>query len=625
MLICIVWTLLPLMTLAAPRPGSLPTNEAAKRDTALVRRAFSLSGIVGGIGLWVNAPRVGIIIAGIAIGGAAIAWLRRSAKEDDASIHVELPWRRWAVCGAVTSLVAFLVEYAPSHLGGLHLEQVHPLYSLAWLGLGELLTALQRRDAPLDRKRWAALVGAGLAVAAVPTIAIATGSVALGGDDPMADRLAGLPGSPVAESFAAWIARDGFSAAVWAAVLPLLLLAGAGWLIAHKVTRVRQRTALLLATGPVLTALVLACVQIRAWGLVDAALVVLMVTVLTAVSKFGQLVRWAVVCVAALLWLPGALRLNDDAQATKSRTATEIEVRSLIERDLAHWLAKQAGSEGVIVLAPPSLTASLCHLGGLRGIVTPNLENRNGFYAAVRIAAATSPDEAQALSNSRNLTHIVIPSWDSTLGDFARIGAKQSDQALISLLNAWRPPRWLRPVPYPIPQVGGFEGSNVFIFQVVEVQDNQTALARLAEYFLEMGELQPAAAVASALEGGYPSDLAALAARSHVDLAQRDSSAVAATLAAIDAALPNGAEEFLPWERRVSLALALAQARRTDQAREMIVACLGAASVEELRFLTTGTLYRLLVFASATGIEFPDPELRSAALALLPLEMREKF
>jgi hypothetical protein len=134
-----------------------------------------------------------------------------------------------------------------------------------------------------------------------------------------------------------------------------------------------------------------------------------------------------------------------------------------------------------------------------------------------------------------------------------------------------------------------------------------------------------AAAVASALEGGYPSDLAALAARAHVDLAQRDSSAVAATLAAIDAALPNGAEEFLPWERRVSLALALAQARRTDQAREMIVACLGAASVEELRFLTTGTLYRLLVFASATGIEFPDPELRSAALALLPLEMREKF
>jgi hypothetical protein len=573
----------------------------------------------------VNAPRAGIIIAGIAIGGAAIAWLRRSAKEDDAAIHAELPWRRWAVCGAVTSLVAFLVEYAPSHLGGLHLEQVHPLYSLAWLGLGELLTALQRRGAPLDRKRWATIIAAGLAVAAVPAIMIATESAALGGDDPMADRLSGLPGSAIAESFAAWIARDGFSAAVWAAVLPLLLLGGAGWLIAHKATRVRQRTALLLATGPVLTALVLACVQIRAWGLVDAALVVLMVTVLTAVSKFGQLVRWAVVCVAALLWLPGALRLNDDAQATKSRTATEIEVRSLIERDLAHWLAKQAGSEGVIVLAPPSLTASLCHLGGLRGIVTPNLENRNGFYAAVRIAAATSPDEAQALSNSRNLTHIVIPSWDSTLGDFARIGAKQSDQALISLLNAWRPPRWLRPVPYPIPQVGGFEGSNVFIFQVVEVQDNQTALARLAEYFLEMGELQPAAAVASALEGGYPSDLAALAARAHVDLAQRDSSAVAATLAAIDAALPNGAEEFLPWERRVSLALALAQARRTDQAREMIVACLGAASVEELRFLTTGTLYRLLVFASATGIEFPDPELRSAALALLPLEMREKF
>jgi len=625
LLVCIVWTVLPLMTLAAPRPGSLPTNEAAKRETALMRRAFSLSGIVGGIGLWVNAPRAGIMIAGIAIGGAAIAWLRRSAKDADAPNHAELPWRRWAACGAVTSVVAFLVEYAPSHLGGLHLEQVHPLYSLSWLGLGEILTILQRRGAPLDRKRWVALIAAGLAVAAAPTIMIATSSSALGGDDPMADRLSGLPGSAVAENFAAWIAQDGFSAAVWAAVLPLCLLGGAGWLIARKTTRVRQRTALVLATGPVLTALVLACVQIRAWGIVDAALVGLVVAVLLAVSKLGQLARWGVAGTAALLWVPGALFLNGDAQAAKSKTATETELRSLIERDLAHWLARQAGAEGAIVLAPPNLTASLCYLGGQRGIVTPNLENRNGFYAAVRIAAATSPDEAQALSQSRNLTHIVIPTWDQTLGDFARIGAKQSDQALISLLNTWRPPRWLRPVPYPIPQVGGFEGSNVFIFQVVEVQDNQTALSRLAEYFLEMGEMHSAAAVAAALESGYPSDLTALTARAHVNLSMRDTRAIGATLTAIDAALTNGADEFLPWERRVSLALALAQARRTDQAREMMVACLAAASVEELRFLTTGTLYRLLVFASATGIEFPDPELRNTALALLPLEMRGRF
>ncbi|HEY5550592.1 MAG TPA: hypothetical protein VIK52_01790, partial [Opitutaceae bacterium] len=525
----------------------------------------------------------------------------------------------------VTSLAVFVLEYAPSHLGGLHLEQVHPIHSLAWLGLGELLTALQRRNAPPDRKRLAVLVAAGIAVVAVPAIMISTGSSALSGDDPMADRLSGLAGSAVAESFAAWIARDGVSAAVWATVLPLLLLGGAGWLIARKTTRVRQRTVLLLATGPVLTAVVLACAQIRAWGLVDAALVGLMVAVLLAVSKSGQQVRWAVAGAVALLFLPGALLLHDDAQAAKGMIASETELRSLIERDLAHWLAKKAGAEGAIVLAPPNLTASLCHLGGLRGIVTPNLENRNGFYAAVRIAAATSPDEAQALSNSRNLTHIAIPTWDSTLGDFARIGAKQEDHALISLLNTWRPPRWLRPLPYPIPQVPGFEGANVFIFQVVEVQDNQTALSRLAEYFLEMGEVQSAASVAAALKDGYPSDLTALTARAHVELALRDPGAIAATLAAIDSALANGADEFLPWERRVSLALALAQARRTDQAKELVATCLAWADAGELRFLTTGTLYRLLLFATATGVEFPDPELRRTALALLPLELREKF
>lgn len=625
--ICVLWTVLPLMTIAGTRPGSLPTIAAMERDAARLRRAFSLSGVAGGLALWVNAPRAGVVVAGIALGGMAVALLRRRAVGDEAAIPAELPWRRWAVCGAVTGAAAFLVEYAPSHLGGLHLEQVHPLHSLAWLGAGELLRLAQRRIAPFDRKAWTTLGVAALATCTAPALMLFTASPAFVNDDPLADRLSGLPAGPVATSFADWVMRDGLTGAVWTAVLPaIVIVALAAWLAVRTAANPRRRTALLIATGPVLALLALACFQIRAWNLVNVTLWCLAVAVLLALARVSAAARWIGAGAIASLWIPGLWLVTADAGEGRRRTASEEDLQALIERDLAHWLANQSGDAGAVVLAPPQLTASLSYLGGLRGIVTPNLENRNGFYAAVRIMAATSPDEAQALANSRGVTHIVIPTWDATLSEFARIGAQQPEQALASLLSQWRPPRWLRPLPYPMPQVGGFEGSNVFIFQVVEeVQDNQTALSRLAEYFLEMGEVRSAMSIADVLEKSFPGDLTALTARAHVDLVSRDAGALAATLAAIDAALTNGADEFLPWERRVSLALALAQARRADQARKMVVSCLEQADAGQLRFLTTGTLYRLVAYCGTAGVAFPDPALRDTALALLPLELRERL
>ena len=59
---------------------------------------------------------------------------------------------RWALAGAGTSLAASLVEYWPHHLGDLHLETVHPLYGLAWLGLGELLALLPGCDVLEEQK-----------------------------------------------------------------------------------------------------------------------------------------------------------------------------------------------------------------------------------------------------------------------------------------------------------------------------------------------------------------------------------------------------------------------------------------------------------------------------------------
>jgi hypothetical protein len=163
------------------------------------------------------------------------------------------------------------------------------------------------------------------------------------------------------------------------------------------------------------------------------------------------------------------------------------------------------------------------------------------------------------------------------------------------------------------------------IFEVVEAQDNATALARLAEYFLEMGQPQLAGPVAAALKQAFPSELSALAGRLYVEMAQRDATAVNATIAAIQAQLDLKADEILPWERRVSLALALAQARQLPLARPLLAFSLETVDEDHLRSLTAGTLYRLLAVARAADLAWPDESLRTDALALLPPEWRDRL
>ena len=131
--------------------------------------------------------------------------------------------------------------------------------------------------------------------------------------------------------------------------------------------------------------------------------------------------------------------------------------------------------------------------------------------------------------------------------------------------------------------------------------------------------------MAAALKQAFPQELSALAGRLYVEMAQRDTAAVNATVAAIQTQLGLKADEILPWERRVSLALALAQARQTALARPLIDFSLETVDEDHLRSLTPGTLYRLLAVTKALGLAWPDEGVRQSALTLLPPEWRERL
>jgi len=320
----------------------------------------------------------------------------------------------------------------------------------------------------------------------------------------------------------------------------------------------------------------------------------------------------------------GACQLFALTGTGEKNAVNETEFMGLIERDLAQFLAKHAGPDGAVVLAPPNQTTPFYFYGGLRGLGTLSWENQAGLGVAVRIVSASTPEEAQELIDRRGITHIVIPSWDSYLDEYARMGMGQVEGTFLERLHQWRLPPWLRPVPYQLPVIGGFEGQSITILQVVEEQDDPVATSRIAEYFIEMGDLDHAASVGQVLRR-YPADFGAWVARAQVEIARGDDAGLAGSLKVLLPRIKAGGDRVLPWDRRVALAVVLAQVKEADLAREQVRRCIAAMDDAKLRSLSTGPLYRLLVLARAFGFSIRDPKLHDLALSLLPDDMRARL
>ncbi len=104
-----------------------------------------------------------------------------------------------------------------------------------------------------------------------------------------------------------------------------------------------------------------------------------------------------------------------------------------------------------------------------------------------------------------------------------------------------------------------------------------------------------------------------------------DAAASAAAVDSILVRLRNGGDHFLPWDRRVSLAIVLARAGKIDLAREQATRCFAELTEPRVRSLSTGSLYALLVLGHTFGIGISDPDLRELAPGLLPADLRSRI
>jgi hypothetical protein len=242
----------------------------------------------------------------------------------------------------------------------------------------------------------------------------------------------------------------------------------------------------------------------------------------------------------------------------------------------------------------------------------------------VRIVTATTVDEAHQLIQQRGVTHIILPSWDADLDAFARWSLNNPDDAFLMALHHWALPPWLRPLPYQLPAVPGFENQTVAILQVTEEGNRAVALARLAEYFVEMNRTEHAAASVASLER-YPADLGALVALAKIAKFRGDSAGFSKAFKPLLSSVAAGFERTLPWDRRVSLAVVLALGDRNDLAREQVRRSLEQVNESRIRTLTTGSLYHLLELSRAYELTFPDPTVRELAVRLLPAELRRRL
>ena len=593
---------------------------------------FALAGIAGALGLWVEARTLVPVTLGIFIGALLAAWLRRRmGTTTEESARASRAWRIWGYAGGATVLAAYLAEYFPSDMGALGLGAVHPAHGLAWVCASELAALAWSFPAPaapsLRGKVKLLLAVAGLA--AVPVAIVWTGSWSFLVQDLSWAALCRLPGSPLAASTGAWLLHDAVTPGVGAAFLPLVAALVACAAALRPRSDPATRVILAIALGPVLVAAAFACRELAWWSTLDTAAL----AALAALFANRDAPGWGVPRALAAAALLGAVGLGAAELApTRDRgpdvALTQRESQALIERHLAHWLATRAGEAGSIVYAPPDMTPGIWFYGGLRGIGSFSPDNRTGFGAALNIAAALNMEEAQNGLAARGVRFVVVPSFDPFFDEFAKryldprfAGRPNFFAGELRKLNL---PPWLRPIPYQMPVGGGFEGQSVLVFEVVEDQAPAVAAGRIAEYLVEMGDLDRAAAAAEQLRK-FPGDVGALSARIEVQLARGDTPGASATLEALLARLGSGADRYLPWDRRVSLALVLAQAGRVEQARAQVERCLREASDPRLRSLTTGSLFNLLVIAHALRLEFQDPGLRDLALDLLPGDLRNRL
>jgi hypothetical protein len=447
--------------------GAMFLPGASDEQASSARGAAILSAICGGLGLWISAASVIPTIAAVGVAAVIVALLRPDSADPAFATEAAL-WRLWSRLGAAISFAAYLIEYAPSHLG-MRLEVNHPLYALAWLGGGELVASIVGRGSHAPRARRRRIVVAAVLVIA-PLIAIVIGRARVFLPlDPTVARLHGYIDE--FSSFFSMARRLGTSF-IARYVLALILLLPA-------LVALRQRRPRLVFVSIVAVMLaVLGFWQIRWWLPASGAELCLLLVALTAVGeKWSSRTRWIVVAaVGAVFVEQGIARTLLTRQNVNDAAVTDADAMQPLYRDVAVALRHSQPTGSITLLSSPDASSAVSYFGGFRSIGTFYWEDRDGLAAAAGMLAARSDDDALARLRARGVTHVALFSAGNFLDAYARAAAPASTSDDVRgtfgsrVLFEDHVPRWLRAIPF-LPRPGS-PSKRVLLFQFAPGQSD---------------------------------------------------------------------------------------------------------------------------------------------------------
>jgi hypothetical protein len=466
-------------------PAGPDVDFALPIETA--RRWFVASGVVGGCGLWIGATQQALIIGCVGIGGffAMIGATRGGdadagkgfVNEGDRWLRWEPDlWRLWSRVGALTSVLAYVIEYFPGHLG-MQLEVNHPLYALAWFCGGEILASVGEHrlaGTPLRGSRFAKLGLLAGGIAVLPVLAFWGPTEWYVLRDPLMLRVHSVIGEfrpLMSETHDPWILARELSPA-------LLVLVGIGFALSRR----RRLSGSLLAISlvPAVCLAVLFLVQLRWGGLFVVVSCVVVVPLILIATQAGPKPNRSRVAAALLLaavalqLVPNAGRVLSRADDRADGSATLSLVDEVFARDIALALGAgvEPGSPPLTVMTGFGEGSRIFFFGQTRAAGSLYWENLDGLRDTVDFFADHGEEAALRIARTRGIDYVVVTTDIVSMAQMLKTGTNDPEEIRRTLgYRLIRPeygaPAWCRPV-----RVRGFRWNDrCLIYRVMGLEE----------------------------------------------------------------------------------------------------------------------------------------------------------
>ena len=466
----------------------------------LTRSAAVFSALSGALGLWVSAASVIPAIVLVATAGVLALFINgHTAQKNGATFEPE-SWRTWGRVGALASLVFYLLEYFPNHLG-FRLEANHPLHALAWLGGGELIAQLgewwlaPRGNYRVNRQRL---------LSGIIAVCIAPLTVAIGGAKvfvilhPFMSR---LHNDYIQEFLPIWRTLQGFNARMGFQLLVVdsaPLIAGIATL---SFLRRESPIVLWFATFAALFFNALAWWQSR-WLLNASGIQICLGLVVLACWTRSWLpsARWTLATVLmGALYVPTAVirNLNNEHDLT-TRQVAQGDAGNALARDIALKLRASQPQGDIVLLTSPNASTGIGYYGRFKTLGTLYWENLEGLQSAASIFAAESERQAATLLRAHKVTHIAIVSQENFIQQyFQLLNPKGTAEELrrtfgVRVFYDKVVPQWLEMIPYKVPDDLAALKVSVMLFKVNFKQSLAEAIYNVALSQIESGSVDEA-------------------------------------------------------------------------------------------------------------------------------------